>query len=132
MMMKRGYLILPSLLFQCLVLMGQENPDQFPEVGAREENHLMRITARVIDEEGNPMAEVPVRIGIHNVNDFRDQYNDFLGKTNEVGKFSTEGIGRGLAKIDVQKEGGPLNSLVTSFLNHSAKTSSKYEDQEEK
>ena len=116
MMMKRGYLILPSLLFQCLVLMGQENPDQFPEAGAREENYVMRITARVIDEEGNPMAGVPVRIGIHNVNDFRDQYNDFLGKTNEVGKFSAEGIGRGLAKIDVQKEGYYLSrKTVTCY-----------------
>jgi len=116
MMMKRGYLILPSLLFQCLVLMGQENPDQFPEAGAREENHLMRVTARVIDEEGNPMAGVPVRIGIHNVNDFRDQYNDFRGKTNEAGKFSAEGIGRGLAKIDVQKEGYYLSrKTVTCY-----------------
>ena len=116
MMMKRRYLILPSLLFQSLVLMSQENPDQFPEAGVREENHLMRVTARVIDEEGNPMAGVPVRIGIHNVNDFRDQYNDFHGKTNEVGKFSAEGIGRGLAKIDVQKEGYYLSrKTVTCY-----------------
>ena len=96
--------------------MGQENPDQFPEAGAREENYVMRITARVIDEEGNPMAEVPVRIGIHNVNDFRDQYNDFRGKTDEQGRFSAEAVGRPLAKIEVNQEGYyPSRKTVTCY-----------------
>ena len=116
MMMKRGYLILPSLLFQCLVLMGQENPDQFPEPGGREENYLMRVTARVVDEKGVPVAGASIRIGIHNVNDFRDQYNDFLGKTDEQGRFSAEAVGRPLAKIEVNQEGYyPSRKTVTCY-----------------
>lgn len=83
----------------------QEAPDQFPEPGAREENYTMRITARVIDEQGNPLPNTPIRIGIHNVNDYKDEYNDFRGKTNAEGKFSAEGMGRGLAKIEVKKDG---------------------------
>lgn len=64
----------------------------------------MRLTTRVVDEEGKPMAGVSVRLGIHNVNDFIDEYNDFRGKTDEEGKFSAEAIGRPLAKIEVEQD----------------------------
>lgn len=94
-----------AVCFSGAAIHAQEQPDQFPEAGAREENFTMRITARVINEEGKPMAGVPIRIGIHNVNDYKDQYNDFRGKTDAEGKFSAEGIGRPLAKIEVKKKG---------------------------
>ena len=65
----------------------------------------MRVTARVVDEQGNPLVGVPVRIGIHNVNDFLDEYNDFYGKSDEQGRFSAEAVGRPLAKIEIKADG---------------------------
>jgi hypothetical protein len=101
-------------LFQSLS--AQEAPDQFPEPGAREENYAMKVTVRVIDENGNPMGNTPIRIGIHNVNEFKDMYNDFRGVTDAEGKFSAEAIGRGLAKIDIEKEGYyPSHKTVTCY-----------------
>lgn len=100
--------IITSLLgavLQVAKLYAQEAPDQFAEAGAREENYTMRLTARVIDENGKSLVGFPIHIGIHNVNDYKDQYNDFRGKTNAEGKFSVEGMGRGLAKIEVKKDG---------------------------
>ena len=103
--MKCIFLPLLALAVQEGSLSAQEAPDQFLEPGAREENYTMRITARVIDEQGNPLPNTTIRIGIHNVNDYKDEYNDFRGKTDAEGKFSAEGMGRGLAKIEVNKDG---------------------------
>jgi len=115
-MTKKLHAILLGILCQSLPLFGQEKPDRFPEPGAREENYRMRVTARVVDEAGKPMAGVSVRIGIHNVNDFIDEYNDFRGKTDEEGKFSAEAIGRALAKIEVKEEGYyPSLKTVTCY-----------------
>ncbi|MGB2560808.1 MAG: carboxypeptidase-like regulatory domain-containing protein [Akkermansiaceae bacterium] len=86
-------------------LLAQEAPDRFPLPGAQEENHRMRVTVRVVDEQGNPLVGVPVRIGIHNVNDFLDEYNDFYGKSDEQGRFSAEAVGRPLAKIEIKADG---------------------------
>ena len=115
-MTKKLHAILLGILCQSLPLFGQEKPDRFPEPGAREENYRMRVTARVVDEAGKPMAGVSVRIGIHNVNDFIDEYNDFRGKTDEEGMFSAEAIGRALAKIEVKEEGYyPSLKTVTCY-----------------
>ena len=110
-------LTLPLLLIAWTApLRAQEAPDQFPEAGAREENYVMKVTARVIDEKGNPLAETPIRIGIHNVNDYQDEYNDFRGVTDAQGNFSAEGVGRGLAKIEVKQEGYyPSEKTVTCY-----------------
>lgn len=112
--MKNSFLS-PFLLIACAALLGaQEVPDQFLEPGAREENYVMKVTARVIDEDQNPLPNTPIRIGIHNVNDYKDQYNDFRGVTDTEGRFSAEGLGRGLAKIEVEQEGYyPSQKTVT-------------------
>ena len=109
-------LLLLTLSARVAPLCAQEAPDQFPEPGAKEENYTMKITARVIDEDGNPLPDAPIRVSIHNVNDYKDMYNDFRGKTDAEGKFSAEGIGRGLAKIEVKKEGCyPSRKTVTCY-----------------
>lgn len=114
--MKLNIFLLCSLFLNQELVQAQETPDQFPEPGSREENAIMKVTARVIDEDGHPMVDTPIRISIHNVNDYRDMYNDFRGMTDDEGKFSAEGMGRGLAKILVEKKGYyPSSRTVTCY-----------------
>ncbi len=103
--MKQSFIF--TILFQScsLALIAQEAPDQFPGPKAREENYTMKVTARLIDEEGNPMPNEPIQISIHNVNDYKDEYNDVKGVTDAEGKFSAEGIGRGIADVKFIKIG---------------------------
>lgn len=112
--MKHLSLLQLILITLVVSLKAQEAPDQFLEPNAREENYSMKVTARVIDEDGLPLSNTPILIRIHNVNDYKDQYNDFHGVTDAEGKFSAEGIGRGLAKIEIKKDGFyPSNKTVT-------------------
>lgn len=115
-MMKKFTIYVFGLIAFTCYLLAQDVPDRFPEPWNREENYRMKVTARVIDENRQPLAHAPIKIKIHNVNDYKDEYNDMNGLTNAKGEFSAEGIGRGLAKIEVQlKDYYPSEKTVTCY-----------------
>jgi len=77
-------------------------PDKF---GPKEENHILRLTARVLTEDGKPLEKADVHVGIENFNDYKDGSNDIRGKTNKDGKFSAEGMERPRAIVIASHEG---------------------------
>ena len=74
----------------------RDTPDRF---GPKEESHTLRITARILTEDGKPLENADVHVAIENFNDFKDNSNDIRGKTDKDGKFSAEGVGRPQATI---------------------------------
>ena len=80
----------------------RDDPDLF---GPNEENYTLRLTARVLTEEGEPLENVNVHVAIENFNNFKDGSNDIRGKTDKDGKFSAEGVGRPVATIFAEHEG---------------------------
>lgn len=80
----------------------RDAPDLF---GPKEENYTLRLTVRVLTEDGKPLENADVHVAIANFNDFKDGSNDIRGKTDKDGKFSMEGIGRPEAIIAASLEG---------------------------
>jgi hypothetical protein len=99
-MIKVIYLL--GLMAMALIAETRDVPDLF---GPQEENYLLRLTTRVLTEDGKPLENVDVHVAIENFNDFKDGSNDIRGKTDEEGKFSAEGIGRPVAAIIASHEG---------------------------
>lgn len=96
--------ILKLLVLMIMPLSAQTRdvPDLF---GPKEENYTLRLTVRVLTEEGEPLENADVHVAIENFNDFKDGSNDIRGKTDKAGKFSAEGVGRPVATIVVEHEG---------------------------
>ncbi len=80
----------------------QDTPDKF---GPKEESHTLRVTAKLLTEDGQPLENADVHVAIENFNDFKDDSNDIRGKTDKDGKFSAEGVGRPQAIIIASHEG---------------------------
>ena len=80
----------------------KDTPDRF---GPKEESHTLRITARILTEDGKPLENADVHVAIENFNDFKDNSNDIRGKTDKDGKFSAEGVGRPQAIIIASHDG---------------------------
>ncbi len=69
---------------------GQEIPDN-PNVDPRIEFFPLRVTARIVDESGQPIEGATVDAGIGNLR-YKDQLNNFVGKSDSAGKFSAESL----------------------------------------
>ncbi len=69
---------------------GQEIPDN-PNVDPRIEFFPLRVTARIVDESGQPIEGATVDAGIGNLR-YKDQLNNFVGKSDAAGKFSAESL----------------------------------------
>jgi hypothetical protein len=80
----------------------RDTPDLFESL---EPNYTLRVTAKIITEDGKPLENADVHVGIENFNDFKDGSNDIRGKTNKDGKFSAEGVGRPVTTIIATKKG---------------------------
>jgi len=91
-------------------------------------NFTLRLTAGVIAEDGNPIENSDVHVGIVNINDFKDGRNDIRGKTDIDGKFSAEGIGLPEATISAMHEGYyPSTKTYSNWGSfQEAKTTGKY------
>jgi hypothetical protein len=96
--------IIKLLFLTVLSLCGETKdvPDLFEP---HEENHILRITAKVLTEDGQPLENADVHVAIENFNDFKDGSNDIRGKTDMAGKFSAEGAGRPQATIIATQDG---------------------------
>lgn len=93
------------LLASMIIIISAETKDTPDKFGPKEENHTLRITARVLTEDGKPIENADVHVGIENFNDFKDGSNDIRGKTDKDGRFSAEGNGRPVATIIASHEG---------------------------
>ena len=64
-----------------MTITGAETRDIPDKFGPKEESHTLRITARVLTEDGKPLENADVHVGIENFNDFKDGRNDIRGNT---------------------------------------------------
>ena len=69
------------LLASLMTITGAETRDTPDKIGPKEESHTLRITARVLTEDGKPLENADVHVGIENFNDFKDGRNDIRGNT---------------------------------------------------
>lgn len=95
------------LLIASIVIINSEETRDTPDLfgGPVEPNYTLRVTAKIITEDGKPLENADVHFGIENFNDFKDGSNDIRGKTNKDGKFSAEGDGRPVTTIVATKNG---------------------------
>lgn len=68
---------------------GQEVPDNLEKMEPGTEFFPLRVTARIVDESGQPIEGADIDLGIANAK-YRDQLNNFLGKSAADGTFSAE------------------------------------------
>jgi len=99
--MKTIILLVASLV----IINGAETRDTPDLFGPKEENYTLRVTAEILTEDGKPLENADVHVGIENFNDFKDGRNDIRGKTDKHGRFSAEGIGRPVTMIIASHEG---------------------------
>jgi hypothetical protein len=72
---------------------------------AYEERHYkIMVTFRVIDEQGDPVSDADIDVGIDSLL-HADGYNNYRGKTDTTGFFTVESRGRGCSEVLVQKKG---------------------------
>ena len=70
-----------------------------------EENHYkIKVTFRVIGENGVPIPNADIDVGIDSLL-HADGHNNYKGKTNAEGLFTVESRGRGCTDVLVEKEG---------------------------
>ena len=72
---------------------------------AYEERHYkIKVTFRVVDEQGEPVSDADIDVGIDSLL-HADGYNNYKGKTGPTGLFTVESRGRGCTEVLVQKIG---------------------------
>lgn len=90
---------------------GQEVPDN-PNVDSRIEFFPLRITARIVDESGKPIEGATVDVGIGNLR-YKDQLNNFVGKSDSEGKFSAESLAvAAYVQFVVSKDGYYISRML--------------------
>jgi len=77
--------------------------------------HSLKVTARVIDEEGQPMGGIPVEIVIDNPHGRKRAPGPLSGRTDKDGKYTYEGMGNNFATIIAAKEGYYGSALGKDF-----------------
>lgn len=70
----------------------------------RENHYRIKVTFKVIDEQGLPVKEADMNVGIDSLL-HADGFNNYKGKTNDDGLYTVESRGRGCSEIVVTKKG---------------------------
>ena len=70
----------------------------------KERHYKIKVTFRVIDEQGEPVSDADIDVGIDSLL-HGDGYNNYRGKTGPTGLFTVESRGRGCTEVLVQKKG---------------------------
>jgi hypothetical protein len=67
----------------------QDAPDNLEKMDPKTEFFPLRVTARIVDESGQPIEGADIELGIANAG-YRDEFKKFLGKSGADGTFSAE------------------------------------------
>ena len=70
----------------------------------KERHYKIKVTFRVVDELGMPVADADIDVGIDSML-HADGFNNYRGKTDVKGIFTVESRGRGCTEVLVQKKG---------------------------
>lgn len=99
--MKSYYIIITQLIIG--ILYSQEIPDREPITG---ESLEMKITIKVIGEDGLPVSGADTHVRIIDAERFKDGSNDFKGMSNADGEFTVESKTTAFfVPISIKKEG---------------------------
>jgi hypothetical protein len=87
----------------------QEIPDMPPAQG---DYAIIKISPKVTDENGAPIKDAEVHVAVGNPLEYKDGYNDFLGRSDEQGFFVVESKIQTNTTIEVKKLGYYSSRLI--------------------
>jgi hypothetical protein len=88
--MKHPLTIVAFALCLALPLAGQEVPDIKGKAHPSIEFFPLRVTVRIVDDDGQPVEGASVDIGVPNFARYKDGLNNFVGKAKADGIFTAE------------------------------------------
>ena len=102
-------ILLFVLITQSAILLAQEPFDvaaakEAIDKAQKERHYKIKVTFRVVDELGMPVADADIDVGIDSML-HADGFNNYRGKTDVKGIFTVESRGRGCTEVLVQKKG---------------------------
>lgn len=109
--MKHPLTIAAFALCLALSAAGQEVPDNKEEAHPSIEFFPLRVTVRIVDDDGRPVEGASVDIGVPNAR-YKDELNNFEGKSKADGTFTAESMADGSTMpMMVTKEGYYISRL---------------------
>ncbi len=70
----------------------------------RERHYKIKVTFRVIGEDGKPIPDADINVGIDSLL-HADGHNNYKGRTDEEGLFTVESRGQGCSDVVIEKDG---------------------------
>jgi hypothetical protein len=107
------FIKLCALLALVSISLAQEKPDK-NELG---DYLFMKITPKVTEENGEPIKAAEIHVAVGVPFQYKDGYNDFLGKSDEQGLFAVESMIQTNVKIEVRKSGYYLSKTLYAPQN---------------